>query len=158
MSVKASEIPLQPPRRRDRRLSNPRFRRRREDAGRSRLEQRRERNAALQVASQKWDSLTINGGGHQEAVARLAAEHGSRITNPELQDRIREIQAEAEARRQSSAERNDQAEQQQTEAKNTTPKARRIRRQSDRETAGGPILNTTPAERRVELESVRQRH
>ena len=115
-------------------------------------------NAALQVASQKWDSLTINGSdAYKETVARLAAEHGYKITNPELQDRIREIQAEAEARRQSLAERKDQAEQQQTEAKNTTPKAQPEFEGERGETAGGPILNTTPAERRVELESVRQR-
>ena len=115
-------------------------------------------NAALQVASQKWDSLTINGSdAYKETVARLAAEHGYKITNPELQDRIREIQAEAEARRQSLAERKDQAEQQQTEASNTTPKAQPEFEGERRETAGGPILNTTPAERRVELESVRQR-
>jgi hypothetical protein len=115
-------------------------------------------NAALQVASQKWDSLTINGSdAYKETVARLAAEHGYKITNPELQDRIREIQAEAEAWRQSLAERKDQAEQQQTEATNTTPKAQPEFEGERGETAGGPILNTTPAERRVELESVRQR-
>ena len=115
-------------------------------------------NAALQVASQKFDSLTINGSdAYKETVARLAAEHGYKITNPELQDRIREIQAEAEARRQSLAERKDQAEQQQTEATNTTPKAQPEFEGERGDTAGGPILNTTPAERRVELESVRQR-
>ena len=115
-------------------------------------------NAALQVASQKWDSLTINGSdSYKETVARLAAEHGYKITNPELQDRIREIQAEAEARRQSLAERKDQSEPQQTEAKDTTPKAQPEFEGERGETAGGPILNTTPAERRVELESVRQR-
>ena len=115
-------------------------------------------NAALQVASQKWDSLTINGtDAYKETVAQLATAHGYKITNPELRDRIREIQAEAEARRQSLAERKDQAEPQQTEAKDTTPKAQPEFEGERGETAGGPILNTTPAERRVELESVRQR-
>ena len=102
-------------------------------------------NAALQVASQKWDSLTINGSdAYKETVARLAAEHGLQVANPELQDRIREIQAEAEARRQSLAERKDQAEQQQTEAKDTTPKAQPEFEGERRETADGPILNRTP--------------
>jgi hypothetical protein len=114
-------------------------------------------NAALQVASQKWDRLTINGSdAYKETVAQLAAAHGYKITNPELRDRIREIQVEAEAQRQSLGERKDQAEQQ-TEAKNTTPKAQPEFEGERAETAGGPILNTTPAERRVELESVRQR-
>nr|WP_234914411.1 LPD7 domain-containing protein [Rhizobium rhizogenes]QCL09131.1 relaxase/Mobilization nuclease domain protein [Rhizobium rhizogenes]QCL09514.1 relaxase/Mobilization nuclease domain protein [Rhizobium rhizogenes] len=45
--------------------------------------------AAMQVASQKWDSLTINGTDSYKAIAvELAAEHGFKITNPELQDKL----------------------------------------------------------------------
>ena len=43
-------------------------------------------NAALQLASQKWDSLRINGSdAYKETVAQLAAQHGYKITNPEIQ-------------------------------------------------------------------------
>ncbi|NTG64769.1 relaxase/mobilization nuclease domain-containing protein [Agrobacterium rhizogenes] len=45
--------------------------------------------AAMQVASRKWDALTINGTDSYKAIAvELAAEHGFRITNPELQDKL----------------------------------------------------------------------
>ncbi|NTJ51559.1 relaxase/mobilization nuclease domain-containing protein [Agrobacterium rhizogenes] len=45
--------------------------------------------AAMQVASQKWDALTINGTDSYKAIAvELAAEHGFKITNPELQDKL----------------------------------------------------------------------
>ncbi|WP_245472522.1 LPD7 domain-containing protein [Rhizobium jaguaris] len=45
--------------------------------------------AAMQVASRKWGSLTINGTENYKALAvELAAEHGFKITNPELQDRL----------------------------------------------------------------------
>lgn len=45
--------------------------------------------AAMQVASQKWGSLTINGTDSYKAIAvELAAEHGFKITNPELQDKL----------------------------------------------------------------------
>ncbi|ACM31122.1 conserved hypothetical protein (plasmid) [Rhizobium rhizogenes K84] len=45
--------------------------------------------AAMQVASQKWDSLTINGtDGYKTIAVELAAEHGFKVTNPELQDKL----------------------------------------------------------------------
>ncbi|MCJ9719924.1 relaxase/mobilization nuclease domain-containing protein [Agrobacterium sp. SHOUNA12C] len=45
--------------------------------------------AAMQVASQKWGSLTINGTDSYKAIAiELAAEHGFKVTNPELQDKL----------------------------------------------------------------------
>ena len=45
--------------------------------------------AAMQLASQKWGSLTINGTDSYKALAiELAAEHGFKITNPELQDKL----------------------------------------------------------------------
>ncbi|MFW8642770.1 LPD7 domain-containing protein [Rhizobium beringeri] len=45
--------------------------------------------AAMQVASRKWGSLTINGTDSYKALAiELAAEHGFKITNPELQDKL----------------------------------------------------------------------
>ena len=57
-------------------------------------------NAALKLASQKWETLSVSGSDeYKETVARLAAENGYKITNPELQDRIRELRAEMEARR-----------------------------------------------------------
>ena len=57
-------------------------------------------NAALKLASQKWETVSVNGSDeYKETAARLAAENGYKITNPELQDRIRELRAEMEARR-----------------------------------------------------------
>ena len=47
--------------------------------------------AALQLASQKWGRITVNGTDeYKEMCARLAAAHGFKITNPELQDTIRQ--------------------------------------------------------------------
>ncbi|MGO4569335.1 LPD7 domain-containing protein [Rhizobium sp. 2YAF20] len=45
--------------------------------------------AAMQVGSRKWGSLTINGTESYKTVAiELAAEHGFKITNSELQDKL----------------------------------------------------------------------
>ena len=45
--------------------------------------------AAMQVASQKWGSLTISGTESYKSLAiELAAEHGFKITNPELQEKF----------------------------------------------------------------------
>jgi len=57
-------------------------------------------NAALQLASHKRETMSVSGSDeYKETVARLAAENGYKITNPELQDRIRELRAEMEVRR-----------------------------------------------------------
>jgi hypothetical protein len=51
-------------------------------------------NAALKLASQKWETISVSGSDeYKETVARLAAEHGHKITNPELQDRIRALRS-----------------------------------------------------------------
>ena len=45
--------------------------------------------AALQLSAQKWGSFTVNGNDEYKAMcAKLAAEHGFKITNPELQESI----------------------------------------------------------------------
>ncbi|WP_349963355.1 LPD7 domain-containing protein [Rhizobium sp. ZPR3] len=45
--------------------------------------------AAMQVASQKWGSLAISGTESYKSLAiELAAEHGFKITNPELQEKL----------------------------------------------------------------------
>jgi hypothetical protein len=63
-------------------------------------------NAALAVAAQKWETVTINGTDeYKEKAARLAAEHGYKIVNPELQDRIRELRAEIRGDRDRDAEK-----------------------------------------------------
>lgn len=56
--------------------------------------------AALQLGQQKWGSLCITGGDNYKALcATLAAEHGFKITNPELQERIaRERERERQRR------------------------------------------------------------
>lgn len=57
--------------------------------------------AALQLAAQKWGSFIVTGSDeYKEACVRLAAEHGFRIDNPELQDAIH---AERERLRQERA-------------------------------------------------------
>lgn len=61
--------------------------------------------AALQVSAQKWGNLTISGTDEYKALCvKLAAEHGFRIANPDLQDSIRQErqvieQARTEARK-----------------------------------------------------------
>ena len=47
--------------------------------------------AALQLAAQKWGSFTVTGNDEYKAMcAKLAAEHGIKITNPELQESIQQ--------------------------------------------------------------------
>ena len=61
--------------------------------------------AALQVSAQKWGNLTLSGSDEYKALCvKLAAEHGFKITNPDLQDGIRQErqrieQARGEARK-----------------------------------------------------------
>jgi hypothetical protein len=104
-------------------------------------------NAALKVAAQKWDTITINGSeAYKETAARLAAEHGYKIANPEMQDRIRELRAKIEGKRATIAVGR-------TEAKQPTPEVPA----KGQARGDGPILNTTPAERSVEIQSIRHR-
>jgi len=47
--------------------------------------------AALQLSAQKWGSFQVTGNDEYKAMcAKLAAEHGFKITNPELQERIQQ--------------------------------------------------------------------
>lgn len=47
--------------------------------------------AALQLSAQKWGSFTVTGNDEYKAMcAKLAAEHGFKITNPELQESIQQ--------------------------------------------------------------------
>jgi hypothetical protein len=56
--------------------------------------------AAMQVASTKWGSLTINGTDRYRALAiELAAEHGFQITNPELQASLHAAREQFASRR-----------------------------------------------------------
>jgi hypothetical protein len=103
-------------------------------------------NAALKLASEKWETITVNGSAaYKETAARLAAEHGYTITNPEMQDRIRELGAGIEARRAARSEGRDAFGAAKPEA------------QHDGSVGSQPTLNSTPAERAVELESIRER-
>ena len=58
--------------------------------------------AALQLSSQKWDRFTVNGSEEYKAMcARLAAEHGFKVTNPELQgtiEQLRQARQQADSR------------------------------------------------------------
>ena len=48
--------------------------------------------AALQLAAEKWEHFTVNGSDEFKALcARLAAEHGFNLANPELQDTVRQL-------------------------------------------------------------------
>ena len=69
-------------------------------------------HAALKTASEKWESISISGSdAYKETVARLAAERGYKVTNPELQDRIRELRADIERQRGRADVAGDQARQ-----------------------------------------------
>ncbi|WP_158497234.1 LPD7 domain-containing protein [Methylocystis sp. ATCC 49242] len=111
-------------------------------------------NAALKLASQKWGTLSVSGSDeYKETVARLAAENGYEITNPELQDRIRELRAEIEARRATVTEGNERpgTKEKDTPVEPVAPAS------AYRQSPDQPALNTTPAERAIELNSIRVR-
>lgn len=56
--------------------------------------------AALQLGTQKWEAFAVKGNGpYLQLCVRLAAEHGFKITNPELQERIQETQWTGEEER-----------------------------------------------------------
>ena len=108
-------------------------------------------NAALKVASEKWETLNVSGGdAYKETVARLAAEHGYKITNPEMQGRIRELRAEVEMKRARISEGEGQP--------GETPETASIARQDKRDEparAEGPT--STAAERDMRLQDIRAR-
>ena len=65
--------------------------------------------AALQLSAEKWGNFVVTGNDEFKAMCvRLAARHGFRITNPELQEQIAEerarVQAEQEASERAQAE------------------------------------------------------
>lgn len=112
-------------------------------------------NAALELATRKWDTLSVSGSDeYKETVARLAAENGYKITNLELQGRIQELRAEIEARHASVTEGKEQRGMKDTDApvKPVSPAGERRQNLADQ-----PALNTTPAERAIELNSIRER-
>ena len=93
--------------------------------------------AALQVASTKWETITVNGNdAYKEMAARLAAEHGFKITNPEMQDRIQQLRAEAESKKSLLAE--------------GAPEAKKTQARP------APAITTTPAERSLHLANIRE--
>ncbi|MDE1996084.1 MAG: hypothetical protein KGI75_26535, partial [Rhizobiaceae bacterium] len=56
--------------------------------------------AAMQEAAKKWDTIAVTGSDDDKALAvELAAEHGFRLTNPELQNRLKAAQAVVTERR-----------------------------------------------------------
>lgn len=121
-------------------------------------------NAALKLASQKWETITLNGNeAYKETAARLAAEHGYNITNPEMQDRIRELRSEIEAQRATIAEGKVHAKAPENAQRSDGVDAQRrytvaeLAQRAAREGLPEAVLNTTPAERGVELESIRER-
>ena len=99
-------------------------------------------NAALKVASEKWETLSITGAdSYREMVAQLAAEHGYKITNPEMQGRIAELRAEYDARRatiseaatRENAPRSDDPQRPaDRELRGSMPEATKIREEIDR--------------------------
>ncbi|MGJ0453421.1 MAG: LPD7 domain-containing protein [Methylocystis sp.] len=108
-------------------------------------------NAALKVASEKWETLNITGSdAYKETVARLAAEHGYKITNPEMQGRIRDLRAEIEIDRARIAEGQAQPD----ERHEAAPMERRDKRDEPAR-AEGPT--STAAEREIRLQEIRGR-
>ncbi|MDE2361110.1 MAG: relaxase/mobilization nuclease domain-containing protein [Hyphomicrobiales bacterium] len=121
-------------------------------------------NAALKLASQKWETITLNGSdAYKETAARLAAEHGYNITNPEMQDRIRELRSKIEAQRATIAEGKiharapENAQRSDGAIAQPTHTDAGLAQRAAREASPEAVLNTTPAERAVELESIRER-
>ncbi|CAJ6511045.1 relaxase/mobilization nuclease domain protein [Burkholderia pseudomallei] len=56
--------------------------------------------AALQLSAEKWGSFQVTGSrAYKDCCARLAARHGFTITNPDLQDKIRQETARLAAQR-----------------------------------------------------------
>lgn len=56
--------------------------------------------SAMREAARRWDKITVNGSEREKALAvELAAEHGFKIGNPELQDKLRAAREKAEERR-----------------------------------------------------------
>ena len=111
--------------------------------------------AALKLASQKWETVSVNGSDeYKETVARLAAENGYKITNPELQNRIRELRAEMEAQRATVTEGKESPAAKEADAPVAPAASNAAQRQSP---VDQPSLNTTPAERAIELDSIRER-
>jgi hypothetical protein len=108
-------------------------------------------NAALKVASEKWEALNVTGSdAYKETVARLAAEHGYKITNPEMQGRIHELRAEIEINRARIAEGQAQPD----ERHEAAPMERQDKRDEPAR-AEGPT--STAAERDIRLQEIRGR-
>ncbi|OEC93583.1 LPD7 domain-containing protein [Rhizobium sp. YK2] len=62
--------------------------------------------AAMRAAAEKWGSINVNGTARDKAIAvELAAEHGFKITNPELQEQLTAARERVEERRRTEAER-----------------------------------------------------
>ena len=60
--------------------------------------------AALQLSAAKWETFQVNGSDEYKAqVVKLAAEHGFKIENPELQAPIQQARAERQAQDQAAA-------------------------------------------------------
>ena len=112
-------------------------------------------NAALKLASQKWETLSVSGSDeYKETVARLAAENGYKITNPELQGRIGELRTEIEARRATVTEGKEKPAAKEADVSVRPAATAATQRQRPVDQAN---LNTTPAERAIELNSIRER-
>ena len=108
-------------------------------------------NAALKVASEKWETLNISGSdAYKETVARLSAEHGYKITNPEMQGRIRELRAEFVINRARIAEGQGPSD----ASQEATPTARQDKRDDPARAEG---LTSTAAERDMRLQDIRGR-
>lgn len=108
-------------------------------------------NAALKVASEKWEALNVTGSdAYKETVARLAAEHGYKITNPEMHGRIHELRAEIEINRARIAEGQAQPD----ERHEAAPMERQDKRDEPARAEG---LTSTAAERELRLQDIRGR-
>lgn len=78
--------------------------------------------AAMQLAAEKWEILTVKGPPrYQTMVVALAAEHGFKIANPELQDRLEAERIRINAQRDSQPGFTDGTLRQRNSAAETTP-------------------------------------
>jgi hypothetical protein len=106
-------------------------------------------NAALALASQKWETPTINGSDeYKEKAAQLAAEHGYKIANAELRDRIAEL-------RRGRTEPGSESEAPKHADDRSSPGQTDVNRPDGAGAEASPVR--TPAEREIALGVVRER-
>ncbi|SCB39037.1 LPD7 domain-containing protein [Rhizobium hainanense] len=110
--------------------------------------------AAMRAAAEKWGSINVNGTARDKAIAvELAAEHGFKITNPELQEQLSAARERVEERRR----REEARERKVAGFTDGSQSHDNPDRQQASPAAGSPSMARSDAEIAVNLEVVRER-